>query len=136
MTIEDVSDVLRLHPEATSWLVRQGILATVTAEKGKRVLATSIDAFKARFIRCADLAKECGTSPKALAADLARCGVLPTFGPLQCRQTLFARSEVEFLQCQCETGPMRDRSRATQVVRQQSDLGLADGFDQDQVAGE
>ncbi|WP_085980139.1 helix-turn-helix domain-containing protein [Teichococcus cervicalis] len=69
--------LLGLKREVVAHLIRRGLLKT----EGGAVTAAELDRFREVYVSGAELARERGTSPRKLAADLQAVGVLPVTGP-------------------------------------------------------
>ncbi|MBC9176205.1 helix-turn-helix domain-containing protein [Pseudoroseomonas ludipueritiae] len=84
--------LLGLKREVVAHLIRRGLLRT----EGGAITAAEFDRFRTEFVSGAELARERGTSPRKLAADLAAAGVLPVTGPGVDggRQAFFTREEL------------------------------------------
>ncbi|UZO92282.1 TniQ family protein [Roseomonas mucosa] len=68
--------LLGLKREVVAHLIRRGLLRA----EGGALTAAEIDRFRAEYVSGAELARERGTSPRKLAADLRAVGVLPVTG--------------------------------------------------------
>lgn len=77
--------------EVVANLVARGLLPS---DNGA-IAAADVDRFLAGHVTGGQLARERGTSPRALAAELGRAGVEPVVGPGVdgSRQNIFARAD-------------------------------------------
>ena len=103
MTISEAATRLKLKEEVTYQLVRSGKLASVQEGKTQRRIGlAALEQFAEEYVSLAALAKEQGTSPKAL---LAKLPVRPAIGPSVdgCRQYFFRKVDVKPFLIRSET---------------------------------
>ncbi len=99
MSIPEVAEALQIKQEVAYALVRRGLIPTVKervgARSSTRVWPKTIEAFKREYVFGRDLARDVGTSPKALADRLQRLDIRPVLGPSVdgSRQYLFAAGD-------------------------------------------
>ena len=91
--MEEASAALGIHGDATRWLVRQGVLATIAGRGTTNVSEPSVRRFRERYVRAVEVACALGTSPKSTVVRLGRAGIAAAFGPPGCRQALFERAD-------------------------------------------
>lgn len=97
-TIKAAADALGLHYEAAAWLTRHGHLGS----EGKKVDARRIAQFGRCYATTAHLADGLGCTTKIAYRKLIGAGLKPAFGPPECRQAIWKRSEVRLaLACDC-----------------------------------
>lgn len=94
-SVQAVAREQAMHPEAVLGLVRSGVFGE--REEDGSVDATAVEAFFARYVPASRLARERGTSARALAASMRLQGIAPAFGPPAVRQMLFDRRSLPTL---------------------------------------
>ncbi len=77
LTVQETARHLGLKWQVVDHLVRHGLLVRSPAG----IPATAVDVFSASFVTGAELARVRKTSPRALAASLAKAGIVPVSGP-------------------------------------------------------
>lgn len=86
LTIYEAADFMHLKSQVVSELIGIGLLKSYTALQGRRktwmILRNEIEAFQARYISLAQLAKERKISPRALLKQLLDSKILPITGPI------------------------------------------------------
>jgi len=91
-TAEGVARRWRIHPETARGLA--GIGALGEPDGRGRIVEEAAEAFFDRQVPASTLARERGTSPRAVIASLEKAGITPSFGPPTLRQAFFARADV------------------------------------------
>lgn len=90
--IEEAARTYGVHHEAARFLARTGAFGTPTDDG--RLARRGVADFFARHVTAAELAHRRETSSRALQARFATVGILPRYGPPDCRQTIFARADL------------------------------------------
>lgn len=88
LTVEQAAARLGVKWEVASKLSKAGLLGRMV---GDRHEAAGIEAFRSSHIKNSDLARELGTSPRALLSRARSMGIAPSIAPPECRQVFFPR---------------------------------------------
>ena len=99
LTIPQAAEMLNVKQEVAYFLIRQGLLASASAQIGRRsaalVTREALDAFHASYVFARDLAKLRKTSSRSLQLRLAEINIHPAVSPMQdsCRQVIYERTQ-------------------------------------------
>jgi hypothetical protein len=91
MTVQAIARESGLHHEAVRALVRCGAFGET--ERGQ-VSAVAVRRFLDEHVTAAELSRDRNTSPSAVRRTLERMGVVPAFGPPECRQLIYLRCDL------------------------------------------
>lgn len=101
LSLRAAADILGVKEEVAYFLARSGLLKTHTAHVGRRrerhVGRNDLDEFQRSYVLAAAVARNRGTSARAVRQFLDSVNVVPVAGPgvNSCRQLIYRRGEVE-----------------------------------------
>ena len=91
MTVEAIARESGLHHDAVRSLVRCGAFGET--ERGQ-VAAAAVRRFLDEHVTAAELSRDRNTSSTAIRRTLEKMGVVPAFGPPECRQLIYRRCDL------------------------------------------
>ncbi len=89
--VEAVARLGGIHHDAALRLVREGVFGPRT---GDGVARDRVERFFAEHVTAVELARLKRTSSRSVLRTLAAAGIMPRFGPPECRQLIYLRADV------------------------------------------
>lgn len=92
LTIRAIARRLGLREDVTSHLAETGVLSDTASS---RPTPAGIGLFERDFVTTVELSRRCGLSSRGVWVILRNLDVVPAFGPPDCRQLIYRRSDAE-----------------------------------------